>query len=42
MEKRIELLYVNKLGFTKLSGTAQRITLRLICDEGFFVYIEKS
>jgi hypothetical protein len=39
MEKRIEVLYVSKLGFTKLSGTAWRITLRLIYDEEFFVYI---
>jgi hypothetical protein len=29
--------YVVKLGFTNLSGTAWRITLRLIADEEFFI-----
>lgn len=27
--------------FTNLSGTAQRITLRLIADEGFFIFIRR-
>ncbi len=34
-------LYAVKQGFTNLSGTAQSIALRLIADEGFFIFIRR-